>query len=391
MASAPVSQLVFADNQYAVFIVLAAASLFVTLLPNAARAWLRIQNDGSTLAVSTVMQAVLGIAAVLAAVVFQADVYHLIVFSLIADVLLGVIFFILIVWRSGWLVPDFSIIRPAIRFGLPLLPAGYAIWGLNWLDRLFLVHYQTLTEIEIYSVAYGLGYMIIQIFVNPIWALYPGSAAELHNRADSEGVDRLLHNVTYGILVFSVPAIAGLWVLCEPIMTLVAGPAFRSGALVMPIVALAYLFHMLASFGDIAVGLAYRQHLATVSIFLAVIVNAVLNFILIPTHGIMGAAFATLAAFIVQFGVSTVMAIRSGPFWKIISKPWRIVAATVIMALTIKIVDGHTGFSDAYRLLVFVPGGAILYSGLALAFGAIPKAFVKMAYRWVSMQRGATF
>ena len=153
--------------------------------------------------------------------------------------------------------------RPAIKYGLPLLPAAYAMWGLNWMDRLFLVHYQSLDAIGVYSAAYGLGYLVIQVFVNPIWALYPNSVAELHNSGDKAGVDRLLHTITYGISFSRCRQSLAYGRLSEPIITVVAGSAFRYGALVMPIIALAYLFHMLASFGDVSVGLAYRQHFAT--------------------------------------------------------------------------------------------------------------------------------
>ncbi|MGB9115075.1 oligosaccharide flippase family protein [Bradyrhizobium sp.] len=390
LANSPVSVVIFGDAEYKRFVVLAAASLFTTLLPNAARAWLRIQNDGNTLAAATVAQAMLGIVAVLSAIGLGAHVYGLVLLTLVGDLLLGVIFLALIVRRSGWFIPDFSILRPAVKFGLPLLPAAYAIWGLNWMDRLFLVHFQTLQDIGIYSAAYGLGYMIIQVFVNPIWALYPNSVAELHNRGDSAGVDRLLHTISYGILILSVPAIAGLWALCEPIMTVVAGPAFRSGALVMPVVALAYLFHMLASFGDVAVGLTYRQHLATASIVVAVIANGSLNFLLVPSFGIMGAAFATLGAFFVQLVFSTLMAARSGPFWRSFNELYRISAAAAIMALAIRVLDQSTGLSDVSRLLLFIPFGAVLYGGLAVAFGAIPRPYLKSAWTWLSVQRGPT-
>jgi O-antigen/teichoic acid export membrane protein len=390
LASSSISAVVFADAEYKRLVVLAAASLFTTLLPNAARAWLRIQNDGNTLAAATVAQAMLGIVAVLSAIGLGADVYSLVLLTLSGDLLLGAFFLALIVRRSGWFNPDFSILRPAIKFGLPLLPAAYAIWGLNWMDRLFLVHYRTLQDIGIYSAAYGLGYMIIQVFVNPIWALYPNSVAELHNRGDSAGVDRMLHTISYGVLILSVPAIAGLWALCEPIMTVVAGSAFRSGALVMPVVALAYLLHMLASFGDVAVGLAYRQHLATASIMLAVTANAGLNFLLVPNFGIMGAALATLGACFVQLVFSTVMAARSGPFWRSFDELYRIAAAAVIMALAVRMLGQSTGLSDVSRLLLFIPFGAVLYGGLALAFGAIPRPYLKSAWTWLGVQRGPT-
>ena len=385
-----VSSIVFADASYERFIVLAAASLFATLLPNAARTWLRVQNDGNALAAATVAQAALGVVAMLCAVLARVGIFHLVLLGLVADLALGLVFLFVILRRNGWLAPDFAVIGPAIRYGLPLLPAAYAMWGLNWMDRLFLVHYQSLDAIGVYSAAYGLGYMVIQVFVNPIWALYPTSIAELHNSGDKAGADRLLHTITYAMLLVAVPAIAGLWALSEPIIGVVAGSAFGTGALVMPIIALAYLFHMLASFGDVSLGLHYRQHFATLSIFLAVLVNLALNLILIPAFGILGAACATLGAFLTQFIFSSIMAMRSGPFWTTLAGPSRVLAASLIMALAIKTLDRSIVLSNVEQLLVFVPTGAMLYFGLAVILGGIPRAQLKSAWNWLIPQKGPT-
>lgn len=377
------SRLFFASTDYSEYMTLAAASLFAGILPNVPRVWFRLQNAGAMLALATILQALLGIAAILAAVLMQSDLYRVILFSLIADLALGIGFLGWILFRFGWAKPDFSIIPSALKFGLPLLPAAYAMWGLNWMDRLFLVQYQTLRDIGIYAAAYGLGYTIIQVFVNPIWALYPNSISQLHNQNDHSGADRLLHTTIWTILLFSLPAITGLWALGDPIMTIIAGPDFRPGADVMWIIALAYLLLMLASFGDVALGLAYRQYLATASITLAVAVNLVLNLVLIPSFGIIGAALATFGAFATQLVFSGVMAARFGPFlseWRFMI---RIILTSVAMGLVVKALDSYLGLSDAARLALLVPVGAATYAVLIFVLRAIPQPLLVHMRTWV--------
>lgn len=376
-ANSAITHVFFAVQGYEAFVALAAASLFTTLLPNAARIWLRIRNDANTLALATVGQALLGVVVVVAAIMLKVGSYSLIALTLLADFLLGLALLVLIVHRHGWKQPSCSIIPAAIRFGLPLLPAAYAIWGLNWVDRLFLVQYEKLETIGIYSVAYGLGYMIMQLFVNPIWSLYPNSAAVLHNKGDHAGVDKLLHTISASILVLSLPAIAGMWVLGEPLIVLIAGDSFRAGAAVMPVIALGYLLLMLASFGDVALGLAYRQHLSTLSMAVAFVVNCALNFLLVPRFGMMGAALATLAAFSVQLAISSIFAARCGPFWHSFSVLYRVVAASALMAAVLKSFDTLVAMPDMMRLVVLVPTGVALYAAMALTFGVVPYAYVR--------------
>jgi O-antigen/teichoic acid export membrane protein len=389
MSGSLFSRVFFGSASYDEYITLAAVSLFVGILPNLPRTWLRLQNAGKMLALATVCQAALGIGAILVAIFLQSDVYQVVLFSLMADLLLGASFIVWIVVRNGWVRPDFSIIPRALRFGLPLLPAAYALWGLNWMDRLFLVHFESLRAVGIYAAAYGLGYTIIQVFVNPVWALYPNSAAQLYNQGNHDELDRLLHLTIWSILLFSAPAIAGMWALGDPIMALVAGPEFKEGAAVMWTIALAYLLLMLASFGDISLGLAYRQYWATVSIACAVVVNFVLNLLLIPTYGIMGAAVATLAAFTVQFVLSTFMAARHGPFIREIRFMSRVIAAAVVMGLVVRMCESRAAPAGAAQLAALVILGAMLYATLLVALRAVPPTAISYLRSRIFSRKGS--
>src|SRR6202034_2195798 len=154
------------------------------------------------------------------------------------------------------------------------------------------------------------GYAVIEIFANPVWAMYPGAATRLHNLGSAHEADRLLHATGGVMIAVVVPAIAGLWALDTPLMALIAGPGFASGAAIMPIVALGYFFLLLSSFSDLALGLVYRQYLTTLSMTAAALFNLALNFLLIPTLGILGAALATAAACLLHFLVSWQFAVR---------------------------------------------------------------------------------
>ncbi len=57
---------------------------------------------------------------------------------------------------------------------------------------------------------------------------------------------------------------------------------------------------MIASFFEIALGWIHKQHLVTISMAGAFLVNLVLNMLLIPRYTITGAAWATCAAFFVH-------------------------------------------------------------------------------------------
>jgi O-antigen/teichoic acid export membrane protein len=360
------------EGEFLRFVPLAAASFFATMLFLAANLWFAIRNDGVVLAGAVVAQAMCGLAAVLAAVATGGAVWEVIAYGVAGDLAAALGLFGLALRRGAFARPDFAILGPALRFGLPLIPAGYAMWGLNWIDRVFLVQYRTLADIGIYSAAYSIGYAVTQLFTTPLWAIYPTSAAELHNRGDRPGFDRLMRGTIGGMILVGGPAVAGLWALGGHIIVLVAGPAYAPGADVIAIVALAYLLHMLASFADVSLGLVYRQHLSTVSIAAATAVNLLLNFILIPACGILGAAIATLAGFLCQCACSWRFALQSGPFWTDLRLPAKVVAASLAMAATIAGLDRTISGTALMHVAIMVPVGIAFYLAIALPLGLVP-------------------
>jgi O-antigen/teichoic acid export membrane protein len=353
------------------YIPLAVAGIFSSLLVASVRKWFQLRNDGRLMASLLIAQAGLGVAAVVIAVALDGGVFNVIFAGILADMVVGAAFLAIIAARDRPGHPDFSVILPALKFGLPMVPAAYAVWGLNWLDRIFLVHYRSFAEIGIYTVAYSLGYAAVEVFANPVWAMYPSLATELHNRDNREHADRLLHATSGAILIVMVPAIAGLWVLGTPIITLIAGPQYEGGAAIMAIVALGYLFLTLSGFTDLALGLVYRQYLGTISIVLAAGLNLLLNFLLIPSLGIMGAALATLAAFLLHFLLSWYLAARHLPLWRDFRSPIKIVIAAAVMAVVIYLLGKTIDVSPLWQVAILVPAGAVSYVILAMVLGVI--------------------
>src|SRR6185312_8739813 len=98
---------------------------------------------------------------------------------------------------------------------------------------------------------------------------------------------------------------------------------------------------------------------------------------------------ATLGAFSVQFVFSSVMAARSGPFWRSLRPIVPLLAASAVMAFSIGAADRMTNLSDVARLLVFVPSGAVLYGLLALMFGVVPSIYLKSARERLRLERNS--
>ena len=300
-ARGPVSDVFFGGGQeYERFVPLAAATIYVNVLITGIRGWFRLKASSGGWGAVTAGQAVTSLIATILLLSLNRTIYEFVIYSVVLDSMLSVVLLVWIWRKYGFSRPSFGLLPKMIRFGLPLVPAGFALWGLNWLDRIFLVNYTDLGAVGRYSLAYSLGYLGIQVVANPIYTMYPTAAAEHWNQGDREGVQRYFERTAGAMLLLVAPIIAFTAVAGRPILQFFAPPSFASAAPVISIVVSGYLLLMLSAYYETAMGLVHKQWLSTVATVIAFGSNVALNFILIPRFGIVGAAVATGIAFAIQ-------------------------------------------------------------------------------------------
>jgi O-antigen/teichoic acid export membrane protein len=288
-------------STYASFALIAMILLFTNLFLDSSRTWFRLNNFAKVFASVSIFQAVISFVSILIVYILRLDVKSLIFMTAGGDFVIALSLIGLFAFKFGLVKPNLKIIPKILRYGLPLMPIGYAMWGLNSMDRIFLARYSNLNEIGVYALVYSLGYSVIQVFVSPLYLMFPNTAAELFDNGSHLEISLLFQRTFLLICGLTFPCVAGLIVLGRPALLLLTTPAFVEGATIIPIITVGYVFHVLASFYDVLLGLVHRQYISTVSFVIAFVVNFVLNLVLIPRYFILGAAWATSIAFAIQF------------------------------------------------------------------------------------------
>lgn len=92
-----------------------------------------------------------------------------------------------------------------------------------------------------------------------------------------------------------------------------ARPEFRAAAPVIPVVALAYLLHGVFLLTSIGIGLEKKAGYYPLITAAAAATNLAANFALIPSLGMMGAAWATVASYAVMAGLGLTISQRVHP------------------------------------------------------------------------------
>jgi O-antigen/teichoic acid export membrane protein len=200
--------------------------------------------------------------------------------------------------RNARLAFDRAALREVLAFGLPKVPHGFLVQVLNVSDRKILDLFVTRAEVGLYQTGYTFGTAVkfaLSAF-EPAWS--PFVYAQVKREGARETLARV---VTYAFGAFTWVALA-VAVLGRELLVLMTpnNPAFRAAAPVIPVVALAYLFHGAFLLTSIGIGIERRARYYPIVTGAAAAVNLVLNFALIPRWGIMGAAWATVAAYAVM-------------------------------------------------------------------------------------------
>jgi len=334
--SGSIAQFWFGGLENAPLVAICGFVIYSALFANDAKSFFRISQQVGWFSTFTLIQGFGNTGAVIIVFLLGGGVFEIVAVGAGFDLLLSILVFIFLglKYRLGRF--DVGLLKKFISFGAVLMPAAYAMWALNVSDRVFLIHYRTLQEIGVYSLAYSLGYLSINLFFNPIWIMYPPAATKSWEEGNIAQIQDLFQKSTKLALGLLIPCIIGIGVIGRPLVFHLSSSEFISGASLIPLIALGYLFHMLGSYWTINLGLGMKQKISTFSFLVAAIFNLILNWLLIPPLGITGAAFSTLISFFLQFSID---------FWfgrKILFLPLPL--GFIAKALISSIIMGIVGF-----------------------------------------------
>jgi O-antigen/teichoic acid export membrane protein len=189
-----------------------------------------------------------------------------------------------------------------LKFGLPYLPAGIAVMLVQVIDVPILQKLTDLKTVGIYKANYKLG-IFMMLFVNMFqFAWQPFFL----NNAKEENAKELFSKVlTYFTLVGSTMLVF-LSLFIDDLVKIqvggfsLIGTGYWGGLYIVPVILLAYLFNGLYVVFSAGIYIEEKSIYAPVVAGLGAITNVAVNYLLIPKLGIMGAAFATLASYVVM-------------------------------------------------------------------------------------------
>jgi O-antigen/teichoic acid export membrane protein len=180
--------------------------------------------------------------------------------------------------------------KDVISFSAAAFGVSFLEFQMSQTDKILIGFYGNTRELGIYTVAVSL-VAFVPVVLQSVNQIFSPTIANLHARGDLELLGRMFQSLTKWILGLTLPLAAVLVVFAAPLMR-VFGPEFERGWPILLVGTIGQLINCgVGSVGYLLLMSGYQNCLVRIQIAMAVVV-VMLNLLLIPEWGIMGAAVA---------------------------------------------------------------------------------------------------
>lgn len=271
--------------------------------------------------------------------------------------------------------------RQLARYALPMAAtaAGFLIY--TQADILLVQYFLSTEEVGIYGTAVRL----MDLLHVPAAAV--GASAAVYfvgsARTAAAGAQDLFHLVTRGLLLVYLPTGAFLVLFGSEVVELVFGSAYVEAGVIVAIYVPFMVFKSLAGTYSLALDYLGYATLRAVLVTASASANILLNLILIPRYGIVGAAVATLVTYVPLGAFYWWMMARTSDTSPIPPRIGRLVAATSVAIGLVLAVATWTDIHIVLLALLFL----ITYVPLALGLETITREEIRRLIALASSSR----
>lgn len=264
--------------------------------------------------------------------------------------------------------PDFSIVKSYLPYTLPLLPTMLCYWLINLGDRYVIGYFMGVDAVGIYSASYGLGGLLVLFYAPLSSTLFPAMVHCYENNKIQELKTHLKYSLKF-FLMFAIPAFFGLSILSKSLLVTLATPEFVEGAVVVSIVALATVLFCCGSINTHVLNLFKETKKVGLIYMASASINVVMNIILVPLMGIVGAAIATLVTYVVHLFVISRISFKKVSY----DVDFKFILKSLISSSIMAFVVWKLNPIGAVDIVISIGIGAVVYFGVLVLLRGFTK------------------
>lgn len=294
--SEPLSQFVTGSTDYTLWMMLGIGGVIFRTLQRMPMAVLRAREESRRYAFNSFLRTVIGLVLAIVFVVgLRLGGRGVLTSQLVVEGVMC-IYLISVTLKGLKLRYSRTDARHMLGYGVYLIPTALGSFVLQLSDRYFLKHYTTLSVVGIYALGSRMGEMLSF----PMHAFELAWPQFLFGNQKNPNAPALYARVfTYLLTILGF-----LWLvislLAKEIVTVMVHPSFHEAYRIVPWIAGGFVAQGLNYAGNVGINLHRKVKYRPPILMTTATLNLTLNFFLIPTYGMIGAAIATFASYVFQ-------------------------------------------------------------------------------------------
>jgi len=187
--------------------------------------------------------------------------------------------------------------KEIFSFTIPLLSSDLVATVMHTSDTLLLGYFHNSTEVASYTVILPAAHLN-KIVMTSFSLLYTPLCARLFAKKDYAGINNLYWCTAIWMGILSFPVFLLTFSLSNPLTSFLYGQRYEDSYILLQLLSLGYYFNCILGFNGLTLKVLGKVRYVFIINILAAILNVILNIILIPRYGALGAAIATAGAMV---------------------------------------------------------------------------------------------
>lgn len=254
---------------------------------------------------------------------------------------------------------NFRILKKCLSYSLPIMPTLMMAWILNLSDRIFIERYFTLSDVGIYSLGCKIAGLVLIIMLG-IEKAYSPVFYKLANSEDQEFARKKIGQYNNTIILVTLFSCFIITFFAKEVIILIFPDKYIQAYKVIPIISFGYFIIQLDGFAGSFIKQAKKTIVIMYIVIAGAALNILLNFLLVPTFGALGAAWATFVSFLFIFVIKYSFSKR----YYFIPFNWKMINPIILLAVFLVI---GFNFISAFNVTITL----ILKMFTVLIFGSI--------------------
>ena len=308
--SSEVSVILFDSNEYSPVIIATAFLIYFSAQQAIQSQIFRFYREPIKFTFVTVIKAIIYPASgILLVVVLQWGVLGATLASLITSVItlaIGYFYFVRkkYIRQFSWLWA-----KKMLKFGFPLIFASILSWVNSVSDRFFLLHYQDLSQIGLYSIAstFSQPILLVNAALTMAFGILLMSLYSEEKDDNKPKTKAFLTKIWYTYLAVGISIGSVVSIFSYDLVNFITTPSYVGGILAIPFLLFSHLLFMSSEITGNGMTLKEQSKPYFWILLVAAGTNFGLNFYFVPNFGFVGAAITTIISNIIYFLV--------GYFW----------------------------------------------------------------------------